>query len=223
MILSSSNFCWNFMLLKHPNVTVWWILKNVSVMLNLVKCVQHFQAYSIFVEFVEFLPRLACHFWDVGFSVTSVTLGFTARMWHWDFCHACGTGISASRTAWLTSVSPRDVHSSAFSICVLYRSILAQQREFFEHPILRPLLLSSTRLDPTCLAFSSVRLTRYSSVGSLRLSWCVFVVLWCAVLRCVVFCCVLLFCCSVVLLCFVVLCCAVPCFTSWSRIAHCSK
>ena len=156
-------------------------------------------------------------------SVRSSKTGFIRHLVSLGFCHACGTGISASRTAWLTSVSPRDVHSSAFSICVLYRSILAQQREFFEHPILRPLLLSSTRLDPTCLAFSSVRLTRYSSVGSLRLSWCVFVVLWCAVLRCVVFCCVLLFCCSVVLLCFVVLCCAVPCFTSCSRIAHCSK
>ena len=143
-------------------------------------------------------------------------------------------GISASRTAWLTSVSPLDVHSSAFSICVLYRSILAQQREFFEHPILRPLLLYSTRPDPTCLAFSSVRLTRYSSVGSLRLSWCVFCcavvcgVALCGVLLCFVvllFCCfvVLLFCCSVVLWCFVVLCCAVPCFTRCSRIAHCSK
>ena len=110
----------------------------------------------------------------------------------------------------MTSVSPLDVYSSAFSICVLYRSILAQQREFFEHPILRPLLLSSTRLDPTCLAFSSVRLTRYSSVGSLRLSWCVLLccgVRCCVVLCSVVFCCVLLFCCFVVLLfcCFVVL------------------
>ena len=110
----------------------------------------------------------------------------------------------------MTSVSPLDVHSSAFSICVLYRSILAQQREFFEHPILRPLLLSSTRPDPTCLAFSSVRLTRYSSVGSLRLSWCVFCcAVVCGVALCGVLLCfaVLLFCCFVVFCC-VVLCCS---------------
>ena len=131
-------------------------------------------------------------------------------------------------------VSQLDVHPSAFSICILYRSILAQQREFFEHPIQRPLLLSSTRPDPTCLAFSSVRLTRYSSVGSLRLSWCVLLccgVRCCVVLCSVVFCCVLLFCCFVVLLfrcfvvwlCFIMLCWAVPCFASSSRTAHCSK
>ena len=167
-------------------------------------------------------------------SVRSSKTGFIRHLVSLGFCHACGTGISASRTAWLTSVSPLDVHSSAFSICVLYRSILAQQREFFEHHILRPPLLSSTRPDPTCLAFSSVRLTRYSSVGSLRLSWCVFCcavvcgVALCGVLLCFVvllFCCfvVLLFCSSVVLWCFVVLCCAVPCFTRCSRIAHCSK
>ena len=140
----------------------------------------------------------------------------------------------------MTSVSPLDVHSSAFSICVLYRSILAQQREFFEHPILRPfpplLLLNQTRPDPTCLAFSSVWLTRYSSVGSLRRSWCVLLccgVRCCVVLCSVVFCCfvalllccfvVLLFCCFVVLLCSIMLCCVVSCFTSSSRIAHCSK
>ena len=154
-------------------------------------------------------------------SVRSSKTGFIRHLVSLGFCHACGTGISASRTAWLTSVSPLDVHSSAFSICVLYRSILAQQREFFEHHILRPPLLSSTRPDPTCLAFSSVRLTRYSSVGSLRLSWCVFCcavvcgVALCGVLLCFVvllFCCfvVLLFCCFVVLLfCGVLLCCVV--------------
>ena len=121
-------------------------------------------------------------------------------------------------------VSQLDVQPSAFSICVLYRSILAQQREFFEHPILRPPLLSSTLPDPTCLAFSSVRLTRYSSVGSGSVGvFCCAVVCGVAlrgVLLCFI---VLLFCCSVVLLCFIVLCCAVPCFTSSSRIAHCSK
>ena len=107
----------------------------------------------------------------------------------------------------MTSVSPLDVHSSAFSICVLYRSILVQQREFFEHPILRPPLLSSSRPDPTCLAFSSVRLTRYSSVGSLRLSWCV---LLCCGVRCCVVWCSVVFCCFVVLLfCCVLLCCVV--------------
>ena len=80
------------------------------------------------------------------------------------------------------------------------------------------LLLNQTRVtrpDPTCLAFSSVWLTRYSSVGSLRRSWCVLLccgVRCCVVLCSVVFCCfvVLLFCCFVVLMfCCVLLCCVV--------------
>ena len=159
-------------------------------------------------------------------------------MWHWDFCHACGTGISASRTAWLTSVSPRDVHSSAFSICVLYRSILAQQREFFEHPIQGPFLSpSSPQPDPSYPTRPDLPRVQFSMVDSVQFRWLTsaqlvcFVVLWCAVLRCVVFCCVLLlccfvvllFCCFVVLLCSIMLCCVVSCFTSSSRIAHCSK